>query len=257
VRIGISPCSPFSASKQLMRDSAVLARKRGVRLHTHIAETLDEDIYSRERFGARPVELLGELGWLENDVWVAHCVHPGDSDFTLLARGGVCVAHCPTSNMLLGSGLAPTARFLASNVRVGLGVDGSASNDGNDLKGEIKQAVLSARVRDGPGALSVRDALRLATRGGADCLGREDIGSLEIGKVADLVTFDAEALESAGGGEDPLAAALLGAVKPRDVMVHGRWIVKDGELMTADVGEIASEQNRQSSRLLETGRARS
>jgi cytosine/adenosine deaminase-related metal-dependent hydrolase len=251
LRIGISPCSPFSATKQLMRESAALARKRGVRLHTHIAETLDEENYSRERFGATPVELLGELGWLGDDVWVAHCVHPGDGGFALLARGGVCVAHCPTSNMLLGSGLAPTARLLASGVRVGLGVDGSASNDGNDLKGEIKQAVLSARVRDGPNALSVRGALRLATRGGAECLGREDIGSLEIGKVADLVTFDAEALESAGGGEDPLAAALLGAVKPCDVMVHGRWIVKDGELTTGDVEEIAREQNRQSSRLLE------
>jgi cytosine/adenosine deaminase-related metal-dependent hydrolase len=156
--------------------------------------------------------------------------------------------------MLLSSGLAPTAGLLAAGVAVGLGVDGSASNDGNNLKGEIKQAILTARVRDGVDALSVRQALRLATRGGAECLGRDDIGSLEVGKVADLVTFDAESIEVAGGAEDLLAIAVLGSARPCDVMVHGRWVVRNGELLTGNVGAIAGEQHRQSSRLLEKWR---
>jgi cytosine/adenosine deaminase-related metal-dependent hydrolase len=253
-RVGLAPCSPFSATPQLMRDSADLARMRGVRLHTHIAETRHEEEYSRLTFGLTPIELLRDLGWISSDVWVAHCVHPGEKGIALLAEGQASVAHCPTSNMLLGSGLAPVVPLLAGGVAVGLGVDGSASNDGNDLKGEVKQAVLVARARDGAGALSVRQALRLATRGGASCLGREDIGSLEIGKIADLVTFDAGALELAGGAEDLLAAAVLGAARPSDVMVHGRWIVKDGELLTADADAIAVEQNRQSARLLQKWR---
>jgi cytosine/adenosine deaminase-related metal-dependent hydrolase len=254
LRIGLAPCSPFTATPQLMRDSAELARRRGVRLHTHIAETKDEEEYSRSVFGRTPLELLHELGWIDDDVWVAHCVHPGEAGIGLLAEGDVSIAHCPTSNMLLGSGLAPTVRFLAAGISVGLGVDGSASNDGNDLKGEIKQAVLTARVRDGADSLSIRQALRLATRGGARCLGREDIGSLEVGKVADLVTFDAESLELSGGAEDLLAAALLGTARPRDVMVHGSWVVREGRLKTADVDALAGEQNRQSARLLEKWR---
>jgi cytosine/adenosine deaminase-related metal-dependent hydrolase len=254
LRVALAPCSPFSVTPELMRETADLARKYGVRLHTHIAETLDEEDYSRATFGMTPLGLLQDLGWLGDDVWVAHCVHPGQGGVGLLAQGHVSVAHCPTSNMLLGSGLAPTMEFLAGGVAVGLGVDGSASNDGNDLKGEIKQAILSARARDGVQALSVRQALKLATRGGAECLGRDDIGSLEVGKVADLVTFDAEALAAAGGGEDLLAAVVLGAARPRDVMVHGQWIVRDGRLLTADAHAIAGEQNRQSSRLLEKWR---
>jgi 8-oxoguanine deaminase len=256
LQVSLAPCSPFSVTPELMKETATLARRLGVRLHTHIAETRDEDRYSRETFGLSPIELLESLDWLGEDVWVAHCVHPSPADVGRMRRGPVGVAHCPTSNMLLGSGLAPIPDFLRAGIPVGLGVDGSASNDGNDLKGEVKQAVLSARARDGARALSVRQALHLATRGGAACLGRSDIGSLEAGKCADLVTFDADALEVTGSGRDPLAGVLLGGARPRDVMVHGRWVVRDGNLVGKDVEEIAREQTRQSDRLLARSTAR-
>lgn len=252
VRLGLAPCSPFSASAELMRVSAETARRHNVRLHTHIAETRDEDAFSRARYGMSPIELLDSLQWLGTDVWLAHCVHALGGEIASLARSGTAVAHCPTSNMLLASGLAPVAAFRAADVPVGLGVDGSASNDGNDLRNEIKQALLSARLRDGPGALSARDALRLATRGGAACLGRGDIGSLEVGKVADVILFDADSLELAGGQQDLVATLVLGAAKPNTVIVNGRPVVRDRRLLTADVADIAREQNRASRRLLAT-----
>lgn len=233
-----------------MRESAELARALGVRLHTHIAETLDEDRYSRETFGVSPVELLERLGWLGPEVWVAHCVHPGDRDIALLGSGGASVAHCPTSNLLLGSGLAPVRALRAAGVHVGLGVDGSASNDGNDLRNEMKQALLVSRVRDGADAMTAREALRIATRGGAACLGRDDLGSLEPGKVADIALFDADRLEYAGGQEDLIAAVVLCAARPDTVLVHGKAIVRRGELVGQDIEAIASRQNAASRRLM-------
>lgn len=255
VRVGLAPCSPFSVSPRLMRESAALARDLRVRLHTHIAETLDEDRYSRQTFGVSPVELLEELGWLESDAWLAHCVHVSEGDIALMSRGGTGIAHCPTSNMLLGSGLAPVPQLLRAGIPVGLGVDGSASNDANDLRQEVKQAVLSARVREGASAMPVRQALRIATAGGAACLGRDDIGSIEAGKVADLIFFDTQSLECAGGQEDLVASAVLGGPRPSDVLINGRWVVRHGHLVTADTVEIAKTQNRAAARLMERWRA--
>lgn len=250
INVGLAPCSPFSVTPELMRETAQLSRQKNVRLHTHIAETADEDAYSRQNFGLSPIELLATVDWLGPDVWVAHCVHPSPTDVDRIVRAGVSVAHCPTSNMLLGSGLAPIRELLIADVAVGLGVDGSASNDANDLRMEVKQAVLAARSRDGVQALTVRDALRLGTRGGAGCLGREDIGRLEAGATADIALWDADSLEMAGGWTDPVAALVLASVKPDSVIVHGHRIVADGQLLTADVDDVARRLNRSSGRLL-------
>jgi cytosine/adenosine deaminase-related metal-dependent hydrolase len=250
-RIGLAPCSPFSVTPALMRESAALARARDVRLHTHIAETKDEDEYSRGRYGRSPVDLLQSWEWLGPDVWLAHCVHPTAEDIGSLAHSGSAVAHCPTSNMLLASGLAPIAAMRSAGIHVGLGVDGSASNDSGDLRQEIKQSVLVARVRDGAHALSTRDALALATRGGAACLGRDDIGCLAPGKVADIVLFDAGALELAGTAPDLTAGVVLGSVRAHTVLVHGRPIVRNGVLLTADSRVLAEEHRRQAGNLLD------
>jgi len=250
-QVALAPCSPFSVTPELMIESARLAREHGVRLHTHIAETVDEDRYSRNTFGSSPVGLLDRLGWVNGDVWVAHCVHPTGDDITALGRGQVGVAHCPTSNMLLGSGLAPVRALIGAGVRVGLGVDGSASNDGNDLRNEVKQALLTARVRDGVTAMTAREALRLATRGGAACLGRDDIGRLEVGAAGDVVLFDAAALPLAGGQEDLVAAVVLGASRPHTVLTHGRAIVREGHLVTLDEGQLAAAQNTAAARLMD------
>jgi 8-oxoguanine deaminase len=253
-RIGLAPCSPFSVTPELMRESAMLARSKGVLLHTHIAETLDEDAYSREAFGLSPVELLDSVGWAASDVWVAHCVHPTESDVDLLAERDVAVAHCPTSNMLLSSGLAPVAEYRARDIRVGLGVDGSASNDANDLGQEVKQALLVARVRDGVNALSARDALRLGTRGGASCLGREDIGSIEVGKAADIALFDSESIALAGSQEDLVAGLVLGAPRPVIVIVNGVVIVRGGNLVSVEAEDIVREHNAAAGRLMSKAR---
>ena len=249
-RIGLAPCSPFSVTPELMRESAALAREHGVRLHTHIAETMDEDRYSRTTFGVSPVGLLESLGWAESDVWVAHCVHTTEDDIGLLARKDVAVAHCPTSNMLLGSGLAPIETYRRRGMRVGLGVDGSASNDSNDLRQEMKAALLAARTRDGVGAMSARAALRLATRGGASCLGRDDIGSIEVGKAADLVLFDVDELALAGSQEDLVAGIVLGAPRPIAVLVNGEFVVRDSALVRCDSGEVARAHNAAARRLM-------
>jgi cytosine/adenosine deaminase-related metal-dependent hydrolase len=254
LRIGLAPCSPFSATAELMLETAGLARELEVRLHTHLAETLDEEAYSRREFGVGPVELLDRVSWLEADVWLAHCVHLQTPHIQRLGERRVSVAHCPTSNMLLGSGLAPVRDMLRANVQVGLGVDGSASNDGNDLLREVKQAVLSARARDGADAMSVRQALRLATRGGAECLSRDDAGCIGAGKVADIALFDADSLAMAGSEEDLLAGIVLGAVRPHSVYVHGRPIVRDGHLLTLDEERLAERHRTASRRLLERWR---
>jgi cytosine/adenosine deaminase-related metal-dependent hydrolase len=254
VRVGLAPCSPFSVTTELMLETAGLARELKVRLHTHLAETLDEEAYSLREFGVTPVGLLDRLSWLEEDVWLAHCVHLDGAGIELFRRRGVSVAHCPTSNMLLGSGLAPVPAMLAAGVHVGLGVDGSASNDSNDLRMEVKQSVLSSRTRDGVEAMPVRSALRMATRGGAACLGRDDIGSIEVGKAADLLLFDGDSLAMAGSEADPVAGIVLGSMRPQSVYVHGRAVVQGGTLQTNDEEDLAERQRAASNRLLQRSR---
>ncbi|HEY6835473.1 MAG TPA: 8-oxoguanine deaminase [Gaiellaceae bacterium] len=222
----VAPCSPFSVTGQLMRDSAELARRLGLRLHTHLAETIEEEDYCRELYGCRPVEYLEELGWLEGDVWCAHCVHLSDDDVAAFGSKRVGVAHCPTSNLRLGAGIARVRELLDAGAPVGLGVDGAASNERGDLSFEVKQALLVARARGGPTALTARESLRLATRGGAAVLGRDDIGSLEPGKSADFAIWDDEWLFS--GAEDPVAALVFGGPSTvAGLVVRGRHVLEN------------------------------
>ena len=208
VEIAVAPCSPFSVTKELMRESADLARRLELRLHTHLAETVEEEEFAQEKFGCTPVEYLEELGWLAEDVWCAHCVHLSGDDVAKFGRQDVGVAHCPSSNMRLGAGIAPVRELLDAGVRVGLGVDGSASNERGDLFLEVKQALLVARARGGPKALTARDALRLGTRGSAAVLGRGDIGQLATGKRADFAVWRTDGLEL-GGASDPVAGLVF------------------------------------------------
>jgi cytosine/adenosine deaminase-related metal-dependent hydrolase len=248
VQIAVAPCSPFSATRRLMTESAALARRLGLVLHTHLAETVEEGAYCRELYGCTPVEYLAELGWTAGDVWCAHCVHLSTSDVATFAKTGVGVAHCPTSNLRLGTGFAPLRELLDAGVRVGLGVDGSASNERSDLSLEVKQALLVARGRGGPAAMTAREALRLATRGGAAVLGRDDIGSLEPGKRADIAVWRTDGLEL-GGSWDPVAGLVFSAPHRVDrLYVGGEEIVRDGHLLRADEGEIAREHRAQARR---------
>jgi cytosine/adenosine deaminase-related metal-dependent hydrolase len=248
VQIAAAPCSPFSVTRRLLEESAVLARRLGLRLHTHLAETVEEDEYCRELYGCRPVEYLDELGWIEGDVWCAHCIQLSEGDVAAFGRAGVGVAHCPTSNMRLGAGIAPVRDLRAAGAPVGLGVDGSASNERSDLLLEVKQALLLARTRGGPEAMTVREALRLATRGGAEVLGRDDIGSLESGKRADLAVWRVDGLEL-GGAEDAVAGVVLSAPHRVDrLYVSGEEVVRDGRLVRADEEEIAREHRVQAAR---------
>jgi cytosine/adenosine deaminase-related metal-dependent hydrolase len=249
VQLAVAPCSPFSVSTRLMEESATLARRLQLVLHTHLAETVEEEAYCRELYGCTPVEYLDRLGWLGDDVWCAHCVHLSRSEIGRFAAHGVGVAHCPTSNLRLGAGVAPVRELLDAHVEVGLGVDGSASNERGDLSFELRQALLVARGRGGPAALTAREALRLATRGGAAVLARGDIGSLEPGKRADLAVWRADGLEL-GGADDVVAGLVFSAPHRVDrLIVGGAEVVRDGELVRADGDEIAREQRRQSARL--------
>jgi cytosine/adenosine deaminase-related metal-dependent hydrolase len=242
VDVAVAPCSPFSVTKELMRESAELARRLGAPLHTHLAETVEEEAYCRELYGCSPVEYLAELGWLADDVWCAHCVHLSEAEVRRFADTGTGVAHCPTSNLRLGAGVAPVRELLDAGGRVGLGVDGSASNERSDLFLEVKQALLVARGRGGPAAMTVREALRLATRGGAAVLRREDIGSLEPGRRADVAVWRTDRLELAGAA-DPVAGLVLSAPHRVDrLLVGGEEIVRDGHLVRADEDDIAREQ---------------
>jgi cytosine/adenosine deaminase-related metal-dependent hydrolase len=251
VRIAVAPCSPFSVTRELMEESAALARRLGLRLHTHLAETKEEEGYCRELYGCTPVEYLEELGWIQGDVWCAHCVHLSAYDVATFASGGVGVAHCPTSNLRLGAGVAPVSELVDSGVPVGLGVDGSASNERSDLFFEVKQALLVARGRGGPEAMTVREALRLGTRGGAEVLGREDVGSLEPGKRADVAVWRTNGLEL-GGAEDRVAGLVFSAPHRVDrLYVGGEEVVRDGHLVHADEEEIAREHRRQAVRFAE------
>src|SRR5262245_23333739 len=248
VQVVVAPCSPFSVTTRLMEESAALARRLGLQLHTHLAETVEEEAYCRELFGCSPVEYLERVGWLAEDVWCAHCVHLSDGDVTSFGRADVGVAHCPTSNLRLGAGVAPVRELLDAGVRVGLGVDGSASNERGDLLFDVKQALLVARGRGGPAALTAREALRLATRGSAAVLGRDDLGAIEPGRCADVAVWRTDGLEL-GGAEDLVAGLILSAPHRVDrLIVGGEDVVRDGALARASEKEIAREQRKQASR---------
>jgi cytosine/adenosine deaminase-related metal-dependent hydrolase len=250
LRIAVAPCSPFSVTERLMRESASLARRLGVRLHTHVAETLDEEAYCIEAFDRRPIDLLDEWGWLGRDVWLAHGVHLDDKDVRRIAETGTGVAWCPTSNLRLGSGIAPGSALLREGAVVGLGVDGSASNDAGNLMGEARQALLVSRARGSAGGLGPRDVLRMATRGGAACLGREDIGSLQPGMRADVALFAVDDLAHAGTEADPVAGVVLGSSpRVRHLVVEGRDVVRDGYLVNADEEGIVAEACRVAGRI--------
>ncbi len=247
-RIGVAPCSPFSVSRDLMRESAALARTYGVSLHTHLAENTDDVAYSLEKFGRTPAEYAEDLAWLGPDVWHAHCVRLDEAGIGRFARTGTGVAHCPCSNMRLASGIAPIAAMLARGVPVGLGVDGSASNDGAHLLGEARQALLLQRVGFGPAALDARQALELATRGGARVLNRDDIGTLAPGMAADFAAFDLNQIGFAGAQADPVAALLFCTPATAAwTVINGRVVVREGQLATIDL-PVVLERHRRFSR---------
>lgn len=243
VRVGVAPCSPFSVSRELMRDSAVLARDKGVMMHTHLAEN-DEDIaYSEEMFGCRPGQYAEDLGWTGDDVWHAHCVKLDGAEIELFAKSRTGVAHCPCSNCRLGSGIAPVRAMRDAGVKVGLGVDGSASNDAGNLVAEARQAMLLQRVAFGADKMSAREALWIATRGGAEVLGRHDCGQIAPGKRADIAIWDVSGVESAGSW-DPATLLLAGPTQVRDLFVEGRQVVRDGQIATIDLPRVIEVQNR-------------
>lgn len=251
VRIVVAPCSPFSVTPDLMRESAALARSYGVRLHTHLAETKDEEEFCLARFGRRPVAYAEDLGWTGRDVWHAHCVHLSEAEIDLFVRTGTGAAHCPSSNMRLGSGIAPIRRLLDRGASVGLGVDGSASNDGAHLLGEARQAMLLQRVLGNPAALTAQEALELATLGGAAVLGRDDIGALAPGMAADFIGLNLNRLAYSGALHDPLAAVLFCAPQPVDLsIINGRVRVQEGQIVGLDAADLVAQHSAASWRLL-------
>jgi cytosine/adenosine deaminase-related metal-dependent hydrolase len=245
LRIALAPCSPFSVSRDLMRESAAMARSYGVGLHTHLAETMGDVAYSRERFGRTPAQYAEELGWTGRGTWHAHCVCLDDHGIGLFARTHTGVAHCPSSNMRLGSGIAPIKKMRAAGVPVGLGVDGSASNDAGHLLAEARQAMLLARVSGDPGAMTAREALEIATRGGAETLGRDDVGQLTPGKCADIAAFNVQGIDHAGALHDPMAALVFCApTKVAFSVINGRIIARNGQLLTLDLPVLLERHNR-------------
>jgi cytosine/adenosine deaminase-related metal-dependent hydrolase len=261
-QIVLAPCSPFSVTADLMRASASLAREYGVHLHTHLAETKDEEVFCIEKYGHRPVAYMDLLNWIGPDVWFAHSVHVEKEEIALYAQTGCGVAHCPTSNMRLASGISPILEMLTAGVHIGLGVDGSASNDGSHLLEEVRQAMLASRVRAGlmgaslssegsPALMTARQALEIATRGSASVLGRKDLGSLEPGKCADFLALNLNRLSYAGALQDPVAAAVFCAPAGVDyLVVGGEVVVKDGQLVNIDLPRLIERHNRASRRLL-------
>lgn len=253
LRIAVAPCSPFSVSRDLMREAAKLARAYGVSLHTHLAENVNDIAYSREKFGMTPAEYAEDLGWVGPDVWHAHCVQLDDAGIDLFARTGTGVAHCPCSNMRLASGIAPIRKMRDRGVCVGLGVDGSASNDGGNMLGEVRQALLLARVGFGPAAMTAREALEIATLGGARVLNRDDIGALAPGMAADFVAFDLSGVGFAGALHDPVAALVFCAPERAALsVVNGKVVVRDGQLASLDLPLVIERHNRLA-RILATG----
>lgn len=251
VRVGLAPCSPFSVSQDLMRESAILARDKNVMLHTHLAEN-DEDIaYSLEKFGCRPGQYAEDLGWVGDDVWHAHCVKLDTNEIDLFARTKTGVAHCPCSNCRLGSGIAPVRQMRDSGVNVGLGVDGSASNDSAHILSEARQAMLLQRVQNGADAMAAREALEIATLGGAQVLGRDDCGSIEVGKRADIAIWDVSGLGAAGSWDPVAALVLCGPFDVRDLFVEGKQIVRDGVLTSVELPKLIEKQNRLAKKLSE------
>lgn len=256
LRVVLAPCSPFSVSRDLMRESAKMARHYGVSLHTHLAENDNDIAYSREKFGMTPAQYAEDLGWVGHDVWHAHCVKLDEEGVALFARTGTGVAHCPCSNMRLASGIAPIRRMRDAGVPVGLGVDGSASNDGAHMLGEARQAMLLQRVGYGPAAMSAREALEIATLGGAKVLNRDDIGALAPGMSADIVAFDMSGVGYAGAGHDPVAALVF--CTPGNVsmsVINGRVVIRDGDLLTADLPNVLSDHRRLARTLFERAQA--
>lgn len=252
LRVVLAPCSPFSVTRDLMRESAVLARAHGVSLHTHLAENDNDVAFSREKFGLTPAQYAEDLGWVGRDVWHAHCVKLDPEGIALFARTGTGVAHCPCSNMRLASGIAPIRSMRDAGVPVALGVDGSASNDGAHMLGEARQAMLLQRVGYGPAAMSAREALEIATLGGARVLNRDDIGALAPGMSADFVAFDMEDVGYAGAGHDPVAALVF--CTPANVsssIINGRVVVEDGRLLTADLPVVLGQHRRLARSLFE------
>jgi cytosine/adenosine deaminase-related metal-dependent hydrolase len=257
-RVVVAPCSPFSVTPALMRESATLARRHSVRLHTHMAETLDEESFCIERFGKRPLELMEDLGWTGDDVWYAHGIHLNDSEIGRVASSKTGVAHCPSSNMRLGSGMCRVEDLVRAGATVGLGVDGAASNEDSNLAIEVHMALMTARARaamqgraDAASALDARGALRLATAGGAACLGRHDCGTLELRKCADVAFFRLDDLPHAGLADPVAALALAPPARAQTVVVNGEVVVRDGRLLTADEHQIARDLARESKRLRE------
>jgi len=246
VRIALAPCSPFSVTKSLMIRSAELAEKLDVRLHTHFAENVEDDDFSLRMFGCRPFEYLRDVGWLSDRTWVAHCVMPNHDEIQALGAAGIGAAHCPSSNMIISSGIAPIIELRAAGVHVGLGVDGSSSADCASLWMEAREAMLLAKLRSGAGAADARMALECATIGGAGCLGRlGEIGSLQIGAVGDVAVWSLQGVRFAGAIADPIEAWMrCGPISARDTIVHGRTIVRDGELVSTRVDEMLSIHRR-------------
>jgi cytosine/adenosine deaminase-related metal-dependent hydrolase len=251
VRVGLAPCSPFSVSRGLMRDTALLARDKGVMLHTHLAENAEDVAYSLATFGCRPGQYAEDLGWTGADVWHAHCVQLDAAEIGLFARSRTGVAHCPCSNCRLGSGIAPVRAMRDAGVQVGLGVDGSASNDAGNLIAEARQAMLLQRVARGADAMPAREALEIATLGGARVLGREDCGALVPGLCADIAIWDLSGIEAAGAWDPVAALVLCGPPRVRDLIVAGRRVVDGGHLATLDLPLLAERQNRLARRLME------
>ena len=255
LRVVVAPCSPFSVSRDLMRESATMARQYGVSMHTHLAENVNDIAYSREMFGMTPAEYAQDLGWVGHDVWHAHCVQLDDAGIALFAKTGTGVAHCPCSNMRLASGIAPIRRMRDAGVPVGLGVDGSASNDAANMIGEARQALLLQRVGFGPSAMTAREALEIATVGGARVLGRDDIGVLAPGMAADFVAFDTRGIGMAGGLHDPVAALVF--CNPGQAaysVVNGRVVVREGRLATLDLPSLVTRHNALARQLAEASR---
>lgn len=245
MRIAVAPCSPFSVTPELMRESAALARSYDVMLHTHLAETKDEETFCLERFGRRPVAYADDLGWMREDVWHVHCVHLNEEEIELFAETGTGVCHCPSSNMRLGSGIAPIRALLDAGAQVALGVDGSASNDSSHLLAEARMALLLQRVQEAPTALSAEDVLWMATRGGAAVLGREDVGQLAPGKAADVIGVRLDRLDYAGALHDPLAPLVFCQPQRVDLsIINGEVVVEDGHLTTVELGPVVERHNR-------------